>query len=76
MSLGIAEGIQLAQLAAQVLPDLIGTIAGLISNGHSPADALKIVRRDIKSRRAEYERMKAEDHAALRAKHHVDGDDG
>lgn len=69
---GTAEAIELAKLGAELLPDVIGLIAGLVQSGHDPKDAVGIAKRDIKSRKAEYERMKAEDHAALLAKHRAD----
>jgi hypothetical protein len=57
------------EVGSKLLPAVIGLVQGLIAAGHSPEEATAIVRRDIESRRAEYERMKAEDVAALNRKH-------
>ena len=57
------------EIGARLLPSLISLAQGLIAAGHSPEEAEEIIRKDIESRRSEYEREKAEDEAALRAKH-------
>lgn len=57
----------------KVMPALGGLIGSLIELGHSADDAADIVIKDIESRKAEYEREKAADMAALEDKHRGDG---
>lgn len=56
------------EVGARLLPALIEAVASLIKGGHSPEEAEAIVRRDIDSRAAQYERERAEDEDALDAK--------
>ena len=57
------------EVGAKVLPAIISWIQDMIAAGKSGEEAEAIVRRDIKSRRAEYQAAKAEDMAALDRKH-------
>ena len=57
------------EVGAKVLPAIISWIQDMIAAGKSGEEAEAIVRRDIKSRRAEYQAAKAADMAALDAKH-------
>jgi hypothetical protein len=63
---GIMQGIE---IGSRLLPSVISLVQGLIEAGHSPEEAEEIVRKDIESRRSQYEKQKAEDEAALAAKH-------
>ncbi len=66
-----AEVLQVIQLVAGLIPTVVSTIDALIKAGHSPEEAAAIVKRDIESRRAEYEKARDADVAALDAKHGV-----
>jgi hypothetical protein len=61
--------VQAIEIGARLTPAVIGLVQGLIEAGHSPEEAEAIVRKDIESRRAEYQRAKAADVAALERKH-------
>lgn len=56
-----------ARIAGAVAPDLFRWIAELFRQGHTEEEVLEIV--NIQSRRERYERERAEDMAALDAKH-------
>jgi len=56
-----------ARIAGAVAPDLFRWIAELFRQGHTEEEVLEIV--NIQSRRERYERERAEDVAALDAKH-------
>lgn len=64
----MSEALQIMDAVGKVLPSVVGWIGSLIKAGMSAGEAGEVVKRDIESRAAEYERMKAEDVAALRAK--------
>ena len=66
MDPGISQAIE---IGARLAPAIAGLIGSLIDTGKSPAEAEAIVRKDIESRRAEYEKAKDEDEAALEKKH-------
>lgn len=61
--------VQAIEIGARLTPAVIGLVQSLIAMGHSPEEAEAIVAKDIESRRAEYERAKAADVAALERKH-------
>lgn len=56
-------------VGARLLPSIVDLVGGLIAGGMSPDEAEAVVRRDIESRREQYEKERAEDEAALAAKH-------
>lgn len=57
------------KLGIDLLPSVVGLVESLVKAGHSPEEAREIVKRDLESRQAEYEREKAEDEQALGDKH-------
>lgn len=57
------------EIGGRLLPSLVETVAELIAAGASAAEAEAVVRKDIQSRVERYERERAEDEAALDAKH-------
>jgi len=57
------------QTAVELIPDVVKLVGSLVDAGMSFAEAKEVARRDIQSRVALYERQKAEDDAALEAKH-------
>lgn len=63
-----------ARIAGAVAPDLFRWIAELFRQGHTEEEVLEIV--NIQSRRERYERERAEDMAALDAKHAADEGEG
>lgn len=65
----MSTAVEIAKVAIGVVPDVVDWIAALIKGGMDASEAGEVVKRDIKSRRAEYEAAKAEDMAALAAKH-------
>jgi len=67
---GEAEAIK---IAGEVLPDLVEFAVELFKLGFSNEEVKEIVKRDIQSRRAIYETMKAEDREALKRKHGLTG---
>lgn len=60
------------EVGAKLVPALVGLVQGLINAGHSPEEAEAIVRRDIESRRAEYEAARDSDVEALKRKHGIE----
>lgn len=66
MDPGVSQAIE---IGARLAPAVVGLVSSLIQAGKSPAEAEAIVRKDIESRRAEYDKAKAEDMAALEKKH-------
>jgi len=63
------EAIQIVEAVGRLAGPVAQLIGGLVDAGMSAADAEELVRRDIASLRAEYLRQRAEDDAALEAKH-------
>lgn len=57
-----------ARVGGSVLPELLGWIADLIKGGHSESEAKEIVRENIQSRRAQYDRERKEDMELLKKK--------
>lgn len=60
---------EIIEALIKTLPAVGRLIKSLIELGKSPDEAADLVIEDIESRRAEYEREKAEDEAALAEKH-------
>lgn len=63
------ETIQIVEAVGRLAGPLATLIGGLVEAGMSAAEAEELVRRDITSLRTEYLRQRAEDEAALEAKH-------
>lgn len=59
----------IVRVAAELFPDLVDLIGALVRAGKSPEEARDIVRKDIQSRKAQYDHEKSEDEAALEDKH-------
>jgi hypothetical protein len=69
VSFGVAEAIQVAQAAGQIIPLIIAGIDAAVSAGEMSPEDGEILKRDIESRRVAYMRARAEDERALAVKH-------
>jgi hypothetical protein len=56
------------RVGSAILPDIVSWVGDLIEAGMSPDEAEEVVKRDIESRRAVYQRERDADLAALDAK--------
>lgn len=65
----MSTGSDVISVISAVVPALGELAAALIALGSSPEEAAEIIERDLISRREQYEAEKAEDEAALEAKH-------
>lgn len=65
----MSTGSDVVSVISAVVPALGELAAALIALGKSPDEAAELIKTNITSLRSKYEREKAEDEAALKAKH-------